>query len=169
MLRRLAEVRRLARRLLERHGAQPACTPLGATLGLVDADPIQPGEQLRARVEAADRAPGPEERLLGDLLRLVRTCAQPKHDPVEPLGVDAHQLLEGQAIARLGLRDQPTFIDTQRAGVDVQTIELPTAQGRTRRQRVAHDVHGPRGPRMRMRCLTAASPKTVRRALSADV
>ena len=51
----------------------------------------------------------------------------------EAVGMDSHQLLEGQAVASLGSRDQAILVDAQRARVDLQTIERPAPFG---------DVHG---------------------------
>jgi hypothetical protein len=73
----------------------------GAALGLVDADPVEPGEESRATLEAANPAPRAQERLLCDLLRLVAVCHEAQHHRVEPIGVASHQLLEGKSIAGL--------------------------------------------------------------------
>ncbi|MEJ7796865.1 MAG: hypothetical protein WKF48_00335 [Solirubrobacteraceae bacterium] len=56
-----------------------APTPVAAAAGFVDADPVQPGEELGVAAEAGQPSPGAQERLLDDLLGLVRARAQ-MHD-----------------------------------------------------------------------------------------
>jgi hypothetical protein len=53
-------------------------------------------------LEATDAPPGPDERLLGDLLGLVTVAQEPQHDDVEPVGVPADELFERRAVAVLG-------------------------------------------------------------------
>jgi hypothetical protein len=98
-------VGRVDRPLVQRRDANPWVTP-GAAMGLVDGDPVQPGEEARVALESGDAAPCPQERLLRDLLGLVPFRHEPQDDRVEPVGVTPHELLERAAIPVLGASDE---------------------------------------------------------------
>lgn len=64
---------------LERCDDLRAPSPIAAPARLVDADPVQPREELGVAAEAGQPSPGAQERLLDDFLGLVRARAQ-MHD-----------------------------------------------------------------------------------------
>jgi hypothetical protein len=75
-------------------------------VSLVDADAVQPGEELRLALEASDSPPRADERLLGYLLGLVAVAQEAQNHCVEAVGVPAHELFECVAIAALRAQHQ---------------------------------------------------------------
>ena len=98
-------VRGLETRLVDRRHL-PRTPPLATPARLVDADPVQPGEEARVALEPSDPPPRPDERLLRDLLGVMAIRHKANHDSEQVLGVPAHELLERLAFAGLRARDQ---------------------------------------------------------------
>ena len=87
-------------------GLKRTVAALGTATRFVDADSVQPREELRIALEAGHRTPGPHERLLRDLLGLVCVVDHAQDDSVQPVRVPAHQLLECQLVPLPGARNE---------------------------------------------------------------
>jgi len=83
---------------------------VGAATCLVDADPVEPCEELGVTAKAGQPTPGAQERLLRDLLRLVATGAQPHDDRVQTVGMAAHELVKRGPITLARERDKRMLI-----------------------------------------------------------
>lgn len=77
-----------------RHHVRAAAALAGATARLVDADAVEPREELRVSAKRRQPTPGPQERLLRDLLGLMRIGAQPHHDGIQAIGMTANEFIE---------------------------------------------------------------------------
>lgn len=72
---------------------------------LVDANPVQPGVELGAKIERADRLIRLHKRLLGDIVRLIIVIDQMVDDIKEPRGVLFEQESKALAISPFYLFD----------------------------------------------------------------
>ena len=95
---------------LERDDGRTAGAPTGEPVGLVDTDPVEPGEELALALEAVDGPPRAQERLLGDLVGLVRTVDEASDDGVQAIGVTPDEFLERHAVALLSAGDERLIV-----------------------------------------------------------
>src|SRR5690606_20984917 len=87
-------------------GGRAAVAGDEVVLGGVHGDPVQPGIELRVPAEAPDRAVGPDEGLLRDVLALAPVVHVAPHDRGDPVLVLADQEVERGQVALLHAADE---------------------------------------------------------------
>src|SRR5207302_9332661 len=92
--------------LIRGHVRSAPLAPLERAAGLVDGDPVEPCEDHRATLEAADAAPRAQKRLLQDLLGFATVAEAAQRDGVQAVGMYVGKRFEGTDVAGLGPTDQ---------------------------------------------------------------
>ena len=82
-------------------GAVPLL-PAGEVQGRVHRDPVEPGAELGAGVEAAERSIRPQERLLDRVLGALLVAGDAPGEPEQPRAVAHHQLPESLGVSLSG-------------------------------------------------------------------
>src|SRR5206468_6182118 len=78
----------------------PARRPLAGPIGRhVHGDPEQPGVEGRLSPERRERLPGAEERLLGDVPRVLRVAQDVERQAVDPRAIFLDERLERRDVA----------------------------------------------------------------------
>ena len=78
--------------------------------GEVGRDPADPGAERPPQLESVERAPGAQERLLGDVVGQVVGAHDPQGHAVHPALVEPHDLLEGARVSPPRPGDQERLI-----------------------------------------------------------
>ncbi len=92
--------------LIHGHVRAAPRSSLERAVGLVDCDPVEPREDHRATLEAADAAPRAQERLLQDIFGFATVAEEPQGDRVQAVRIYVGKRFEGTHVAGLGPTDQ---------------------------------------------------------------
>ena len=71
----------------------------------VHRDPVQPGAEVRPRLEPAQLLVGLQKRLLDDVLGVLRVAGHPVRQPIDSAAVALHERPKSFAISVAGQRD----------------------------------------------------------------
>ena len=93
----------------DRDTGRPAGPFLQRAVGLVDRDPVEPGEVAGLAAEPGDALPGAQHDLLGHVLGFAAVAQQPQQQHEQAIGVRAGQPLEGADVPGLGAGEQARF------------------------------------------------------------
>jgi hypothetical protein len=96
--------------LLELVGEHVALALLGSAEGFVAGDGEQPGAQLRGVAELVEPASSDEERVLGDVGRLVGVAQHRRGEGVHAVGVPVVDVPEGRSVTCDGCADEPHVV-----------------------------------------------------------
>ena len=115
----------------------------------VRGDPVQPALEGAGR-EVGQRAEDPDERLLGEVLGVLRVARQAVGQPVHPRGVVADDLLPGRRDPALGLGADDRFGHTYRIADAERSRPPPASSGRADASRFRRTPRSTDGRRARV-------------------